>query len=282
MERKELSREELHKKILYPVVRVRTEKAGGSGTIIYSKPDAKNPEEYLNFVMTCEHVIDDAITTKDDWDSLLKKQIKKEFTKQVLVEAFDYVYLSQVNSINSHKAEIVAYDKHKDIALLRVLTPKKFEHVAEIIPKENIPSIKLFTNVYACGCSLGHEPFANWGQITFLREDIDNQPYIMNNASSIFGNSGGALFLAETGQQVGISARITGLQLGFGFDVITWMGFAIHPETIYKFFEEQELRFIFDPNDTYWDALERRKEKQEKALMTMRDDSKAETPLTPR
>jgi hypothetical protein len=267
-----LNRQELHEKILYSVVRVRAEKAGGSGTIIYSQPDPKNPEEYLNFALTCEHVVDDCITTRDDWDSLLKKQIKKEFTKQVLVEVFDYVYLSQINSINSHKAEIVAYDKHKDVALLRVLTPKKFNYTATIIPKDQINSIKLFTDAYACGCSLGHEPFANWGQITFLREDIDNQPYLMTNCSSIFGNSGGALFLAENGCQIGISARITGLQLGFGVDIITWMGFAIHPETIYKFFEEQELKFLYDPSDTYWDALQRRKEKQEKALMTMRDE----------
>jgi len=270
-----MTRQELHEKILYPVVRVRTDKAGGSGTVIYSQPDPKNPEEFLNFVMTCQHVIDDAITTKKDWDSLLKKEIKKEFTKLVTVEVFDYVYMSKVNSTNSYRAEILAYDKHKDIAILKVLSPKKFDYTVKIIPREEIPNLKLFTDVYACGCSLGHEPFANWGQITFLNEDIENQPYLMNNASSIFGNSGGALFLAENGYQIGISARITGLQLGFGFDVITWMGFAIHPDTIYKFFDEQELKFLYDSNDNYYDAMERRRVKQEQALLSQKDsDSK--------
>ena len=45
-----LSKEELHEQILYPVVRVRTSEAGGSGTVIYSEPDPKNVEEYLTFI----------------------------------------------------------------------------------------------------------------------------------------------------------------------------------------------------------------------------------------
>ena len=34
-----LNQDQLHEQILYPVVRVRCEKAGGSGVVIYSEPD---------------------------------------------------------------------------------------------------------------------------------------------------------------------------------------------------------------------------------------------------
>jgi len=258
---------DLHESILYPVVRVRTEKAGGSGTIIYSEPNPKNKEEYQTFVMTCAHVVEDAITVKKEWDSYLRKNIEKEFKKLVQVEIFDYVFMSTVNSSNAYKAEIVAYDKAQDIAILKLQSPKQCSYIAKIIPKEEIKDVKLFTPAYASGCSLGHEPFANLGQITYLTEEIDNKLYWMTNCSSIFGNSGGAIFLAESGHQVGITARITGLQLGFGQDIITWMGFSVAPQRIYEFFEEQDLRFLFDDKDTYEKSMKRREKKQKEALL---------------
>jgi S1-C subfamily serine protease len=269
--------EELHKKILYPVVRVRTDKAGGSGTIIYSKENPADKEEYQTFVMTCEHVIDDAIVIKKDWDSQLKKKIDKEFREQVGVEIFDYVYMSKINSSNSYKADIIAYDKDHDIAILKLSSPKKVDYVADIIPKKNIPLVKLFTPIWTSGCSLGHDPFANPGYITYLSEVIDNKSYWMQNGASIFGNSGGALFLAETGEQVGITARISSIQLGFGVDVMTWMGFSVAPERIYEFFDEQELKFLYDPNDTYERALKRREKKYKDAmLLRMAKDDESE------
>jgi S1-C subfamily serine protease len=271
-----LNVEELHKRILYPVVRIRTAKAGGSGTVIYSKPDPDNKDEYQTFVMTCAHVVDDAISTKKEWDSLLKKKIEKEITEQVQVEIFDYVYLSRVNSSNAFKADIIAYDKAQDIAVLKLDSPKPYAYVATIIPREKIKDVKLFTPAYASGCSLGHEPFANAGQITFLSEMIENRLYWMTNCSSIFGNSGGAIFLADTGEQVGITARISGIQIGFGMDIITWMGFSVAPQRIYEFFDEQELMFLYDINDTYKAAIERRKKKQRQALLKITEQDEVE------
>jgi len=266
----------LHEKILYSVVRVRTEKAGGSGTIIYSKPNPKKPEEYQTFIMTCAHVVGDSISVKMEWDSYLRKNIEKEFKKLVQVEIFDYVFMSTVNSSNAYKAEIVAYDKAHDIAILKLQSPKSCPYTATIIPKDKIDDVKLFTSAYASGCSLGHEPFANQGQITYLTEEIDNKLYWMTNCSSIFGNSGGAIFLAESGYQVGITARITGLQLGFGQDIITWMGFSVAPQRIYEFFEEQDLLFLYDDKDTYEKSMKRREKKQKEALMKIMGGDKEE------
>lgn len=257
---------ELHEKILYPVVRIRTEKAGGSGTIIYSVPDPDNPEEYQTFVMTCEHVIDDAITYDKEFHPVLKKDIKREVLSQVNVQIFDYVYQSKVNSSNTYTADIVAYDKSHDIAILKLNSPKPCPFVAKLIPRDKIDGIKLFTPAFSSGCSLGHDPIFNDGRITYLNEVIENKLYWMTNCSSIFGNSGGAIFLAETGEQVGITARISAVQLGFGVDVITWMGFSVAPQRFYEFFDEQELKFLYDSTDTYTKAMKRREKKAKKAL----------------
>ena len=259
--------EELHKRILYPVVRVRTEKAGGSGTIIYSAPDPANKDEHQSFVMTCAHVIADAITYTKEFHPVLKKDIKAEHLAQVSVEIFDYVYLSKINSSNKYQADIVAYDYRHDIAILKLDTPKPCPYTAQIIPKDKIKDVKLFAPAFSSGCSLGHDPIFNDGRVTYLSEMIENKLYWMTNCSSIFGNSGGAIFLAETGEQVGITARISSIQLGFGVDIITWMGFSVAPQRFYEFFDEQELKFLYDPSDTYAKAIERRKKKAKEALL---------------
>jgi len=254
---------EQHEKILYPIVRVRTEKVGGSGSIIFSAPNTEDLEEYQTFVMTCEHVVDEAISQSKEWDSVLKRKIEKEFKKQVTVEIFDYVRMSDVNSSNSYRADIVAYDKRHDIAILKLDSPKKVDYIAEIIPKADVKKIKVFHPTWTCGCSLLHDPFPNPGNVTYLHEMIENKLYWMGNGHSIFGNSGGAVFSAETGQQLGVTARITGIQLGFGVDIMTWMGFFVAPQRLYEFFDEQELKFLYDPTDTYVKAMKRRKDKEE-------------------
>ena len=260
-----LSNEELHSKILYPVTRIRSGKSGGSGVLIYSAPDPKALGEYINIVLTCEHSISESIKFRDDWDSILKKDVKTDYFEDVNIEVFDYIG-SRVVSSNSTLGEIVAYDKHHDLAAVRLLNPRKMQYIARVIPKENIKSLKLFDSVFASGCSVLHDPFASPGVLTYLREMIAQKSFIMSTAPCIFGNSGGGLFLGEDGYLLGLSSKVTTVQLGFGYDVLTWMSFATHPERLYEFFDHHELQFIYDNNDNYDDAM-RRREKRRKTAM---------------
>jgi len=259
-----------HENYLYPIVRIYSKKSAGSGTIIFSSQDTKNQDEYLTFVLTNHHVIADCIDYKKEWNSVLKRQTENEILEKPSVEVFSYVRLSEVDSSNRFSADIVAYDKHHDLALLKVDSPRKFDSVSKIIPKDKIRDIKLFMDVVVGGCSLAHEPFCSFGQVTFLKEIIEQKKYLMVSASSVFGNSGGALFLKETGELIGVPYRISAIQLGFGVDIITWMGFAAHPERIHEFLEEQEMKFIIDSSDDYYTALKRRERKQKEALAVMK------------
>jgi hypothetical protein len=103
----------------------------------------------------------------------------------------------------------------------------------------------------------------------------NNHNFICNN--TVVHNSGGAIFLADTGEQVGITARISNIQIGFGMDVITWMGFSVAPQRIYEFLDEQELKFLYDSNDTYKAAMERRKRKQELVLLRITGQEEEDT-----
>jgi hypothetical protein len=94
----------------------------------------------------------------------------------------------------------------------------------------------------------------------------------MNSADIIFGSSGGAVYHAETGEQIGVTARVTVARFGFSAAITAWMGFCIPASRIYDFFDEQELRFLYDPDDTYAEAMERRRKRMEKALYGKKDE----------
>ena len=265
--------ERWHKELLYPVVRVLGAKGGGSGTIIYSKPDADDKDRYNTFVLTNHHVIAGLIEHKEDWDGLLKRKIEKEFTDFAKVEIFDYVNTSKVVSSNSHRAEIIAYDEQHDLAILRLDTPRKAEYVAKLLPQDMVKKLNVFDEISVSGCSLLHDPIARFGRISYVDEIIDQKSYIMVDAGMYFGNSGGACFLATTGELVGVPSRVAVQGLGFGYDVITWMGYVSHPKRLYEFLKEQELIFIYDDSDTYQEAMKRREARKKQALLEL----KAET-----
>ena len=64
-----------HEQMFYPTVRVRTKKAGGSGTVVYSK---KNKGEVYTYVITNHHVIKDSVHLEKKWDPVLKRKVDKE------------------------------------------------------------------------------------------------------------------------------------------------------------------------------------------------------------
>ena len=267
----------VHEKILYPVTRVRAADSGGSGVIIYSEEDPKKPGEYINIALTCEHVIAKNITVKDEWDTVLKREIKRDVMSEVTIETFDYDN-STVVSANSIKANIIAYDKNHDLAALRLVSKRKIPHVSKVIPREEIEGLNIADPVWVSGCSLLHDPFPNPGTITYLREMIDQKAYIMQNAPSIFGNSGGGVFHGLTGNLLGLTSRVTVTQLGFGVDVQSWMGFSTHPDRLYEFFDHQELQFLYNPKDDYHSAMERRTDRRKEALRSIMLDKEGIQP----
>ena len=269
----------LHEKILYPVVRVRAGNAGGSGVLVYSEPDPKDEGKFINILLTCQHVIDGAIKIRDEWDAILKREVKRDVLDEVVIEVFDYDG-SKVVSANSTTGHIIAYDKHHDLAAVKLNSnTRALAHVASIIPRDQIGCLQLFDPVWVSGCSLLHDPFPNPGTLTYLREIIDQKAYLMQNASSIFGNSGGGLFQGsgEDFNLLGLTSRVTVTQLGFGVDVQTWMGFSTHPDRLYEFFDHQELQFLYDKKDDFYKAQHRRESRRKDALRSIILDSQGVT-----
>lgn len=174
---------EIHKHVLYPVVRVMTEHAAGTGVVIYSAvtPDTKDkPEEekeYESYVLTCHHVVENAIKFVKKWSTIAKKDIIVESNELVRVEIFKYEKLSRCTGATSLEAEIVSYDKPFDVALLKIRCSEKVENVAKLYPKDKADEIKLGAPMISCGCSMAHNPFFTFGNLTSKGDQMETKEY---------------------------------------------------------------------------------------------------------
>ena len=242
---------ELHEKFLYPLVRVvaQGEKgtAGGSGIVVYSKP-REGEDKYETFVLTNFHVIQPLIKVKKNWDTSTGLDIKKETRSEALVEFFGYEDTSWIIDAMAKRANVVAWDAEKDLALVQLQGTMSVEHVAPIIkPADVRKKLRIFSPVYCVGCGMGAPPLVTDGHIGGFDVMIDNYPYMLSTAPGIFGNSGGAVMLQETAEVIGVTARMPVAFIGFGGSAITHMMYSVSPQTVYQFLEEQIYDFVVNP-----------------------------------
>ena len=241
---------DLHHQILYPSVRVRATKALGSGTVLYCKPEdmATYPDEYETLVLTNHHVIADLIEVKEDWDSTRQVKRFREFRTNAIVEFMEYKHQSRVVSKNGKEAKIVAWDDKLDLALLRLETVAHFNYVARLASKERFDrGVYAFDWVYCVGAALGEDPVITRGQLAGFARQIEGEPYTLSTAPSIFGNSGGSVYLEETREFIGVPARIA--VTGFS-SAVTHLSYSIPVTTVYKFLEEKDFQYVYDDSFT--------------------------------
>ena len=263
-----------HKEMLWTTVRVKCEKAMGSGTVIYSGEDSKGV--FHTYILTCHHVVADNIKVEVKFDPRVGYDIKKETRIPAEVEFFYYDKLSICQGVSgSVKADIIAYDVDGDMAILEIKRNAKVEHVANLFPKDKETEIHVYDEVWACGAALGHEPIATKGIINFMNELIEEGvEYWMSSAQIIFGNSGGAIFRYSLERDryefLGMPARISVSIAGFSADPITHMGFFVPITRIYKMLDDNFYQFIYDTKKTYEQCMEDRqkfKKEREKLLI---------------
>ena len=228
-----------HSEMLYTVVTVES-RALGSGTVVYSKKFNGN---YETFILTNHHVVSSAIDINKEWDPIKKKKVDVEKLETVKIRWFDYNNLSRSVGTRGKIADIVAYDKRKDLALLKIRDKERgVKNVA--IMRHPCRTINLFDNVYAVGSGLGKPPFATKGVLSLLDEEINGHRYMLATAPIIYGNSGGALFRLDIENNkyefIGIPSRVESSY----FQTVTHMGFSIPMQTVWQFLKKNKFKRI--------------------------------------
>lgn len=258
----------LHERTLYPTIRVRTEKVQGSGTIIYSKartePDDEGELGFSTYALTNHHVIADLIRVEKKYDYREGKEITRDYRDLAQVEVFAYKNRSTITGRTTTEAEIVAYREKRDIALLRFRDNRVFDFAANLLPFEDAKNVHIYDKLVLVGCGLGQPPFPTTGMLTGKDVMIDYNAYWQTSAPSIFGNSGGSVFIARSLQMIGIPSRIS-VRGGFLMsDTITHIGYFCPPTEIHRFLRDEGYHFLIDPTHTEAQDLKALAEKAEK------------------
>jgi S1-C subfamily serine protease len=267
--------EERHQKILKPCVRVHAGKAGGSGTVIYSKPNKKGHSTYI---LTNHHVVEGLIKIDKKWSTLLKRDVKMDVFGIPDCQFFEWRYKSRVVGARSIEADIMTYDADEDLALLKLRYDEPCVEAA-LFARGAEEDLRLTMPVYAVGAGMGEPPLITGGFLSQFGREIENREFWLQTAPTIFGNSGGAVFLADTYEFIGVPARIAVNMMGFGADAITHLSYCIPITRVYDFLESQLYRFIFDPKFTEeGEATEReRRRKEEERSLAAREHVGEET-----
>ncbi|MBI4281286.1 trypsin-like peptidase domain-containing protein [Candidatus Uhrbacteria bacterium] len=210
--------------MIAPTVQVMCDREVGSGTIITSRTRADGG--YDTYVLTALHVVEGAVG-------------KSAMTMVVTT------YSEGTGDTRESDADLIAYKAPVDLALLKVRSRDRFPFVARIAPRSTLSAIGVFARVYAVGCPLGYPPLPTFGELSSKTKVLAGETYWMLNAPTIFGNSGGGIYLAETHELIGVLSRVSAYN-NFVNIAVPHMGIFIPGGDIIDFLDEQGMQFFHD------------------------------------
>jgi len=159
-----MNREQLVQEVLAPVVRLRTQKARGSGTIIHSG-------EYGTYLLTNWHVVESNITYKEVWDELLKRNVKKEFTSIVEVDINRLDPQGRVKGVITTDADIIISNQQQDLALLKLRDDTPYT-TAKLYPETKAGRIPILSELACAGAAMGEKPIVTTGLLNGMQIEI--------------------------------------------------------------------------------------------------------------
>ena len=241
--------------MLYPTVLVDLGGNGqGSGTVIFSDIRAHESwkeEKVWTLVLTNHHVIADAISITEEFDPKEGKKLQKETRRPVHIRLWDYNDYSTAIGTTGRVARIVAWDKARDLALLRFDDKeRKIKNIA-VLWVENSGGPYLFQDVWAVGSGMGNPPYPTEGLLSGISgKDNRGRALYLSSAPIIFGNSGGSLWAysktREKYEMIGVPSAVSGYGWGRIISHIVWS----RPiSEIREFLRENDFGFILGDKD---------------------------------
>ena len=232
----------MKRKMVFPTVQLRGEGTVGSGVLVYSEPqpqgDARGAPStssggghghVLTLILTAHHVVLE----------VLGSNIARGVVDEVRILSDSDAFETEV-----FKADLVAFDRDRDTALLRLRSDRLFPNVTEFASRETVRRIDIFTRAYAVGCPLGNRPLPTAGEISSKSKVVGDQVFWMLNAPTFFGNSGGGIYLASNCQLIGISSMI----YTYGKTapaVVPHMGLFVPLEALYDWLDAEGFSFVW-------------------------------------
>ena len=235
--------EQEHMEMLYPTVLVRVGSGSGSGTVIYSKEN--EDRKYESFILTNWHVIQSYVKISKVWNSDKKEHVETENRRPVNIDLWEYNNYSTAVGTIGRLARIMAYDKSRDLALLKVEDEERpMPYVAIIYPEDLDDGPWIFQTVYAVGAGLGKPPFPTMGLLAGYGRDQDGNALYLSTSPIIYGNSGGSLYVYSPRNHyelIGVPSMVSAY--GWG-SVVSHMAWSRPISEIRIFLRESSYGFI--------------------------------------
>lgn len=176
----------LHEKCLYPTVKlvIPSYHGGGCGTGIIVRSFKQSDGTYSNVVLTAAHILKGPV--------------------DVYVPQFEN--WSTVTGFVEYKCILFAYSKKYDLAVIVFDTPKEMP-VAEL---DFDSKYYIGTKIFKLGYGLTDECRLDEGEITSVKTSDPKgfENHLRLNAHTIFGDSGGPVFLSSNYKVIGINKAI--------------------------------------------------------------------------
>jgi S1-C subfamily serine protease len=216
--------------LMGPVVQLSGEDSVGSGVLVRGAVSA-DANEQVDYVLTAWHVV------RDIQGSLYNRDMPVPVA----------IYLAEGQTRNE-TAALVEFDADIDIALLRLDLQDLNEHTVKLPTRSSLAGIQIFDGVYAVGCPLGNDPIPTLGQIAATHHEVDGESYMMINAPTYVGNSGGGIFNARTNELLGIFSKVY-THGSLRPTIVTHMGLVTPMSVVYAWLDSVGYGFLTPTSD---------------------------------
>ena len=241
--------------MLYPTVMVDLGGDGtGSGTVIFSgvrEHESWKDEKVWSLVLTNHHVVKGAIGIEEEFDPKRGKNIQKETRRPVHVRLWDYNDYSTAVGTTGRVARILAWDKHSDLALLRLDDNERTMKNVAILWPENVGGPYLFQKTWAVGSGMSNPPYPTEGLLSGISgKDAKGRSLYLSSAPIIFGNSGGSLWAfskkRDRYEMIGVPSMVGAY--GWG-NIVTHIAWSRPVSEIRSFLRENDFGFVLGDKD---------------------------------
>lgn len=212
-----------YRELMSPTVRVQSKTEVGSGSILWSRKTGRRGA--LSYVLTAWHIVADAFEGDDE-------------------PTLEVDFYSGGTMLRTERAKVVAHHEGLDLAVLEVRGYHVYPTKARIPARTALPSIPIFSKVYAIGCPLGYSPLPTSGELTSKDKELDGNQYWMINAPTIFGNSGGGIYLADSRTMIGVLSRISAYKNMIDV-AVPHMGLVTPMNQVYDWLDSTRYGFVY-------------------------------------
>ena len=188
---------------------------------------------------------------EEEFDSNRGKNIQKETRRPVHVRLCDYNDYSTAVGTTGRVARILAWDKHRDLALLRLDDNERTMKNVAILWPENVGGPYLFQKTWAVGSGMSNPPYPTEGLLSGISgKDAKGRSLYLSSAPIIFGNSGGSLWAfskkRDRYEMIGVPSMVGAY--GWG-NIVTHIAWSRPVSEIRSFLRENDFGFVLGDKD---------------------------------